>query len=123
MIYETHTNNKHINTMVPPDDPNTPSTPTITPPPGTPSPYIPTNEVVVTLFTQCSHLDEIITVLVKPLLSLISPWLETVATHVAKEPLGIKREREEFGKNNSDLLKGTNPVQFIDATEYAAAAL
>ena len=109
--------------MVPPDDPNAPSTPTITQPPGTPSPYIPTNEVVVTLFTQCSHLDEIITVLVKPLLSLISPWLETAATHVAKEPLGIKREREEFGKNNSDLLKGTNPVQFIDATEYAAAAL
>jgi hypothetical protein len=34
--------------MVPPDDPNTPSTPTITQPPGTPSPYIPTNEVVVT---------------------------------------------------------------------------
>jgi hypothetical protein len=60
MIYETHTNNKHINTMVPPDDPNTPSTPTITQPPGTKSPYIPTNEVVV----------------VKPLLSLISPWLE-----------------------------------------------
>jgi hypothetical protein len=107
MIYETHTNNKLINTMVPSDDPNTPSTPTTTQPSGTPSPYIPTNEVVV----------------VKPLLSLISPWLETVATHVAKEPLGIKREREEFGKNNSDLLKGSNPVQFIDATEYAAAAL
>ena len=90
MIYETHTNTKLINTMVPTDDPNTPSKPTITQPPGTPSPYIPTNEVVVTLFTQCSHLDEIITVLVKPLLSLISPWLETAATHVAKEPLGIK---------------------------------
>ena len=78
--------------MAAPDDPNAPSTPTITQPPGTPSPYIPTNEVVVTLFTQCSHLDEIITVLVKPLLSLISPWLETAATHVTKEPLGIKGE-------------------------------
>ena len=92
MIYETHTNNKHINTVVPTDDPNTPSTPTITQPSATPSPYIPTIEVVVTLFTQCSHLDEIITVLVKPLLSLISPWLETAATHVAKKPLGIKGE-------------------------------
>jgi hypothetical protein len=33
------------------------------------------------------------------------------------------REREEFGKKNSDLLKETDLVQFIDATEYAAAAL
>jgi hypothetical protein len=92
MIYETHTNNKHINTMVPTDDPNTPSTPTITQPPVNKSPYIPNNEVVVTLFTHCCNLDEINTVLVKPLLSLISPWLETAATHVAKEPLGIKGE-------------------------------
>ena len=48
MIYETHTNNKHINTMAAPDDPNAPSTPTITQPPATPSPYILSNEVVVT---------------------------------------------------------------------------
>ena len=85
----------------------------------------------MTLFTQCRHLEEIITVLVKPLLSLISPWLETAATHVAKEPLGVKGEGGiAFGagaqlgnKKNSDLLKETDPVQFIDAAEYVAAAL
>jgi hypothetical protein len=47
MVYEIRTNNKHINTMAAPNDPNTPSTPTITQPPATLSPYIPTNEVVV----------------------------------------------------------------------------
>ena len=34
--------------MVPSDDPNTPSTPTTTQPSATPSPYTPTNELVVT---------------------------------------------------------------------------
>jgi hypothetical protein len=48
MIYETHTNNKLINTMLPSDDPNTPSTPTTTQPSATPSPYTPSNDVLVT---------------------------------------------------------------------------
>ena len=78
MIYETHTNNKHINTMVPPDDPNAPSTPTITQPPGTPSPYIPTNEVVVMPMPLIRHSNSL----------FITPWaLHSQAIDVSNDPI------------------------------------
>ena len=67
----------------------------------------------------------------KPIKDIQQHIVDAAATHVAKEPLGVKGEGGiAFGagaqlgnKKNSDLLKETDPVQFIDAAEYVAAAL
>jgi 15-cis-phytoene desaturase len=66
----------------------------------------------------------------KPIKDIQQHIVDAAATHVAKEPLGVKGEGgiafgagAQLGKKNSDLLKETDPVQFIDAAEYAAAAL
>jgi len=53
--------------------------------------------------------------------------IDGAAAHVASEPLGVKGEGgiafgagAQLGKQNSDLLKESDPVQFANAAEYAA---
>ena len=53
--------------------------------------------------------------------------IDGAADYVASEPLGVKGEGgiafgagAQLGKQNSDLLKESDPVQFANAAEYAA---
>lgn len=65
----------------------------------------------------------------KPIKEIQQHIIDAAATHVATEPLGVKGEGgiafgagAQLGSTASALLKETDPIQFADAAEYAAAA-
>lgn len=64
----------------------------------------------------------------KPLKEIQAHIIDSAASHVAAEPIGIKGDGAiafgagaALGKKNGDLLKEVDPIQFVDAADYAAA--
>jgi 15-cis-phytoene desaturase len=64
----------------------------------------------------------------KPLKEVQAHIVDSAAAHVAVEPIGIKGDGAiafgagaALGKKNGDLLREVDPIQFVDAAEYASA--
>eukprot|EP00979_Chaetoceros_neogracilis_P004283 scaffold755_cov222-Chaetoceros_neogracile.AAC.4 len=64
----------------------------------------------------------------KPLKEIQAHIVDSAAAHVAVEPIGIKGDGAiafgagaALGKKNGDLLREVDPIQFVDAAEYASA--
>ena len=65
----------------------------------------------------------------KPLKEIQQHVVDAAATHVAKEPLGVKGDGAiafgagaTLGKKAEDLLKESDPIQFAAPEEFAVAA-
>ena len=65
----------------------------------------------------------------KPIKDIQQHIVKAAASHVAKEPIGILGDGAiafgggaQLGKKNMDLLKESDPIQFADAKQYAAAS-